>query len=98
MEWINTEIKLGVVFDPKTKSCKDIIRKIPDDVYHLEISNCLDEIKLHQPYKYIYFITENLDDHDDFDDIKIWNNFIIKPNNNEIAITDYKITDYIIRR
>lgn len=97
MEWINAEIELGKVFDPETNTCKDIIRKIPDDICHLEISNAIEEIKSHPSYKYIYFITENLDDFNDEDNIKLWDSFIIKTEDNQIAITDYKVADYIRR-
>lgn len=97
MEWINAEIKLDEVFDPETNTYKDIIRKIPDDIYHLEISNAIEKIKSHPSYKYIYFITENLDDFNDEDNIKLWDSFIIKTEDNQIAITDYKVTDYIRR-
>ena len=97
MKWINTEIKLGEVFDPETNTNKDIIRKIPDDICHLEISKAIDMIKSHPSYKYIYFITENLDDKDSEDNVTFWDAFLIKTKDDQIAITDYKVTDYVRR-
>lgn len=97
MEWINAEIKLGRVFNPECNDYIDIVRKIPDDVYHLEISNAIETIKSHPSYKYIYFISENMDDKDDMDTVNIWDAFLIKEYDNQISFTDYKVTDYIRR-
>ena len=97
MEWINAEIKVGRVLDPKTRIIKDIIRKIPDDVYHLEISNAIEIMKSHPAFKYIYFITENLDEYEDEEKVKIWDKFIVKNTADQIVFTDYNVTDYIRR-
>lgn len=71
------------------------IMRIPDDVFHLESKN-IDDYKDHDDLKYLYFLTDNLNDYDNNEKVPIISKFLIKYNDNLLE-TNIDIYDYIIK-
>ena len=67
--------------------------KIPGDLIHLELSS-IDEFKDHPDQRYLYIITDDLNNYDEDDMVPLIGTFFIKYNN-ELFDTNLYIKDYI---
>ena len=93
MDW-KEETLVITVYDKEDNIIKSI-KRIPDDVFHLESKN-IDDYKDHDDLKYLYFLTDNLDNYDINEEVPIISKFLIKYNDNLLE-TNIDIYDYIIK-
>lgn len=92
MRWITGRIKRIII---KNNIRLNINKEIPGDLFHLEF-NSIDICKDHDDQKYLYIITDTLNNYKDDDTVLFFDTFFIKYNG-ELIDTSISIIDYITR-
>lgn len=96
MKWRESGLNIYKGFQVYINSFIEINRSIPDDIFHLEFDS-IDIINEHDPYRYLYILTDKLSDYNDDDNVLMIDKFLIKNRRGELIETFYNINDYISR-